>query len=294
MSEPTYTIDATTLKHLHSWVGRTETASDTITLAPMRALSATLESTDAEPAVGAALPPLWHWLYFLPHAPHSEIGADGHAKRGGFLPPVPLPRRMWAGGRFNWQANNTLSAGEAVQRVSTIKSVTHKTGRSGDLVFVVVQHALHNARGLALTEEHDIVYRAPAQPNDAVPTPIAVDTPADWHRDVAADPVLLFRYSALTFNGHRIHYDRSYVTETEGYPGLVVHGPLIATLLVDLIRRQLPKARLLSFDFRAVRPTFDGNTFRLNAQLSVNDKSVTLWAQDHDGWLTMQGSATLA
>ena len=293
MTMESRTLDAASLSHLQSWSGRTETLSDDITAAPVRALSATLDRDDPAPVAGTVLPPLWHWLYFLPHHRQSEIGPDGHAQRGGFLPPVPLPRRMWAGGRLQWELSNPLKVGDVVRRISRIASVTHKAGRTGDLLFVLVQHEVRNAQGLALTEEHDIVYRAAAQPGDPVPSPTAAETGAAWQRVVTPDDVLLFRYSALTFNGHRIHYDRRYVTEVEGYPGLIVHGPLIATLLVDLVRRQAPAAVLKSFSFKALRPTFDLHPFQLNGQPSEDGKSVRLWAQDHEGWLTMQASAEL-
>jgi 3-methylfumaryl-CoA hydratase len=287
------TLDAATLARLQAWVGRTETLHDDIAAAPVRSLSATLDRDDAPPLPGTPLPPLWHWLYFLPQQRQSELGPDGHARRGGFLPPVPLPRRMWAGGRLHWQAGNPLVVGDVVQRLSRIQSVTHKAGRSGDLLFVLVRHEVHNARGLALTEEHDIVYRPLARPDDAVPPPVPAEPGAPWQREVVPDDVLLFRYSALTFNGHRIHYDRRYVTGVEGYPGLVVHGPLIATLLVDLVRRHAPGAFVKSFVFKAVRPTFDLHPFRLNGAPAPDGRSVRLWAQDHENWLTMQGHAEL-
>ncbi len=236
------TLDADTVAHLQAWVGRTETLTDELNAAPVRGLSATLDRDDPAPGPGTVLPPLWHWLYFLPQHRQSEIGPDGHAKRGGFLPPVPLPRRMWAGGRLTWDAVNPLVVGDAVRRTSRIASVTHKAGRTGDLLFVLVRHEIANACGLSVTEEHDIVYRAVAQPGDPVPPPVAAEPGAAWQREIVPDDVLLFRYSALTFNGHRIHYDRRYVTQVEGYPGLIVHGPLIATLLVDLLRRHRPQA----------------------------------------------------
>jgi 3-methylfumaryl-CoA hydratase len=287
-------LDPALLPQLQQWTGRTETLRDLITPAPLRAMAATLDRDDPQPEPGTALPFLWHWLFFLPHHRQSEIGPDGHAKRGGFLPPVPLPRRMWAGGRLSWQAGNPLCVGQEVQRLSTIQSVTHKSGRTGDLLFVLVQHQVSNAKGLALTEEHDIVYRAAAQPGDPVPAPTAAETGAAWQREVTPDDVLLFRYSALTFNGHRIHYDRRYVTEVEGYPGLIVHGPLIASLLMDLLRRHAPDAWVTRFEFKAVRPTFDLHPFRLNGQPGADGKTIRLWAQDHEGWLTMQATATLA
>lgn len=280
------------LDSLKAWVGRSESLRDEVTAAPLRAFSATLDRDDPPPSRGAPVPPLGHWLYFLPAHRESEIGPDGHAKRGGFLPPVPLPRRMWAGGRLKWETANPLRVGDEVQRDSRIASVEPKHGRSGDLVFVTVVHEIRNARGLAITEEHDIVYRAPAQPGEAAPQPTAAPSGAAWQRELIPDEVLLFRYSALTFNGHRIHYDRRYVTEVEGYPGLIVHGPLIATLLVDLVRRNAPDAPLASFEFKAQRPTFDGRPMRVNA--APAGKSIELWAQDHEGWLTMKGKAQLA
>ncbi len=267
-------LDPALLPQLQQWTGRTETLRDLITPAPLRAMAATLDRDDPQPEPGTALPFLWHWLFFLP--------------------PVPLPRRMWAGGRLSWQAGNPLCVGQEVQRLSTIQSVTHKSGRTGDLLFVLVQHQVSNAKGLALTEEHDIVYRAAAQPGDPVPAPTAAETGAAWQREVTPDDVLLFRYSALTFNGHRIHYDRRYVTEVEGYPGLIVHGPLIASLLMDLLRRHAPDAWVTRFEFKAVRPTFDLHPFRLNGQPGADGKTIRLWAQDHEGWLTMQATATLA
>lgn len=296
----TISIDPAALAHLQSWQGRSETTLDTMTAAPVRALSATLDREDAAPVPGTEIPPLWHWLYFLPHARQSEIGPDGHPRRGGFLPPVPLPRRMWAGGRLRWDVQgdggNPLRVGQEVQRSSTIQSLRHKAGRSGELLFVQVEHQFSNANGLALTEEHDIVYRPLAQPGD--PAPIPQQPPlhgqATWSRTIVPDDVLLFRYSALTFNGHRIHYDRRYVTQVEGYPGLIVHGPLIAKLLVDLLRRSLPSVRLAAFDFKAVRPTFDLHPFSVHGRPREDGKTVALWAQDHEGFLTMQATALLA
>ena len=296
MSEKLPLIDAAQLAHLRTWVGKSQSTPDLITPAPVRSLSATFDRDDAAPVAGTELPPLWHWLYFLPHAKQSEIGPDGHPTRGGFLPPVPLPRRMWAGGRLTWEAGNPLAVGQEVERVSTIKSVNHKAGRSGELLFVVVEHRYSNANGLALTEEHDIVFREAAEPGAPEPTPQKPSLAGEeaWSRTIVPDDVLLFRYSALTFNGHRIHYDRKYVTEVEGYPGLIVHGPLIATLLLDLLRREMPGAVVESFDFKAVRPTFDLHPFSVQGRPSADGRSVALWAQDHEGWLTMQATATVA
>jgi 3-methylfumaryl-CoA hydratase len=277
------------IEHLKSWIGRREVLRDIATLFPAAALSATLDRDDPAPAAGDALPPLWHWLYFLPTARQSELGPDGHPKRGGFLPPVPLPRRMWAGGRFEFI--RPLRLGEAISRVSTIRDVSMKHGRSGALVFVVVRHEVSGESGLALTEEHDIVYRPAAAPGEAPPAPQLAPADAAWRRDIVADDVLLFRYSALTFNGHRIHYDRRYVTAEEGYPGLIVHGPLLATLLVDLLRRN-HRGALKTFKFRALAPTFDTTPFAVCGQPGA-DGMVSLWARHQTGALAMQAEAQL-
>lgn len=287
-------LEPATITELQRWVGRTDTLQDTIHATPLRGLSATLDRDDPPLAVGDAVPPLGHWLCFLPQALHRELGPDGHPRRGGFLPPVPLPRRMWAGGRLRWEADNPLRVGDAARRRSTIQSVTHKRGRSGDLLFVTVRHEVANAQGLCLSEEHDIVYRSAARPGEPSPAPVAAPAPGAWQRTISPDPVLLFRYSALTFNGHRIHFDRPYATEVEGYLGLVVHGPLIATLLLDLVRRHAPGRTVRTFAFRAVRPTFDGQPFQVHGVPAEDGLSAHLWAQDHDGWLTMQASVAWA
>jgi 3-methylfumaryl-CoA hydratase len=278
---------------LSSWVGRSETVTDTIGATPVIALTATLDHPPAPVQPGSALPPLWHWLYFLPMHRQSEIGPDGHARRGGFLPPVPLPRRMWAGSQFEFRT--PIRVGDRVERSSTIDDVTTKEGRTGRLVFVKVRHEVrcNEAADPALVEFHDIVYRDAKKLTDVDPPPQAAPTRAPWQRTIVPDDVLLFRYSALTFNGHRIHYDRRYVTQTEGYPGLIVHGPLIATLLMDLLRREMPQAEVATFRFKAVRPTFDLHPFKVNGAMHSDGKTARLWAQDHEGWLTMDAVATL-
>ena len=225
---------------LRSWIGRSETQVDVAAAVPPRALAATLDRDDPPSQPGAALPPCWHWLYFLPLARQSQIGADGHPQRGGFLPPVPLPRRMWAGSRIGLHA--PLRLGQALSRTSRIGDVRLKQGKTGPLVFVSVHHEIHADGVLAVDEQQDIVYREAPPPGEAPPAGLPAPADAQWMRRIEPDAVLLFRYSALTFNGHRIHYDRRYATGVEGYPGLVVHGPLIATLLLDLLRRELPGA----------------------------------------------------
>ncbi|MBL8341256.1 MAG: MaoC family dehydratase N-terminal domain-containing protein [Rubrivivax sp.] len=279
------------MQDLLAWIGRSEIRHDHLGATPVQALAATLDQPEAPAPAGTPLPPLWHWLYFLPLHRQGEIGPDGHARRGGFLPPVPLPRRMWAGSQFEFRS--PLRVGDDVQRTSTIDSVAPKEGRSGRLVFVKVRHELRRpgAAEPSIVEFHDIVYREARGPGEAEPPPQAARADAAWSREVVPDEVLLFRYSALTFNGHRIHYDRRYVTEVEGYPGLVVHGPLIATLLLDLVRRELPAADLAGFRFKAVRPAFDGRPLRLCGRREGAE--VMLWAADPEGWLAMEATATL-
>ena len=272
-------------EELRTWVGRSQTEHDLITAAPLRMLRATLDL----PHDGAALdvPALWHWLYFLTSARQSELGEDGHPQRGGFLPPVPLPRRMWAGGQLEFF--DTLKVGDAVCRTSTIDDVTLKSGRTGDLCFVKVRHEVSSARGLALREFHDIVYRPNPQPGAATPAYEAAPVDAQWTETVTPDDVLLFRYSALTFNGHRIHYDRRYVTQVEGYPGLIVHGPLMATLLAGLGTRMNAGRQLATFSFRAIKPVFDLHAFSVCAK-PEGANAATLWIRDHEGHANMRAT----
>jgi 3-methylfumaryl-CoA hydratase len=278
------------LAHLQTWIGRSVRVDDVATPVPLQALTATLDRDDP-PAPGQPIPPLWHWLYFLPLHRQSEIGADGHPARGGFLPPVPLPRRMWAGSRLEFRA--PVLAGQALSRSSRIGDVRLKEGRSGSLVFVKVQHEISAEGRLAIAEEHDIVYRELAVAGEPAPAGVAAPDNAQWTRRITPDDVLLFRYSALTFNGHRIHYDRRYVTEVEGYPGLVVHGPLIATLLMDLLRRERPEAQVTHFAFKAVQPIFDTAPFEVCGRME-DERHVRLWARTPDGHVAMDASATLA
>jgi len=279
---------------LRDWIGRSESRDDVVTAAPVAALASTLDHAPRQQAEGNALPPLWHWLYFLPVARQSQIGADGHPARGGFLPPIALPRRMWAGSRVDFHRPVTI--GERIRRESTIADVQHKRGRTGDLVFVVVRHEIHGSGTLAITEEQQIVYRgaveAPAKPAAAAAPPAAPPRNADWQRVVHPDPVLLFRYSALTVNGHRIHYDRPYATGEEGYPGLVVHGPLLATLVLDAFHAAHPAVRVGHFEFRAQRPLFDTADFVVAG--ARDEAGFALWAADTLGNVAVDARAVPA
>lgn len=254
---------------------------------PADALCATLDR-DGRAVSGDALPPLWHWAYFLPLDKTADLAENGHARQGGFLPQIPLPRRMFAGARL--QFVRPLRIGEPAQRVTTIADIRMKQGRSGDLLFLLLRHEIHDAHGLALCEEQDIVYRhrsgaaAPALLPKTAPPPI-------WTREIAANEMLLFRYSALIFNAHRIHWDRPYAQEAQGYPGLVVHGQLIATWLADLVRRHSERP-MQTFRFRSVSALLEHTRCRLCAV--PEGDTVSLWAEDAHGALVMEAHAGLA
>ncbi|SKA39219.1 3-methylfumaryl-CoA hydratase [Enhydrobacter aerosaccus] len=278
------------LENLRNWVGRSQSAEDLIAPWPARALIATLDETDPPPRNGDPLPPLWHWLYFLDAAPRSKLGNDGHAERGDFLPPVPLPRRMWAGSRFRFDGT-PLAIGDTATRKSEIKSVEPKTGSTGNMVFVTVLHTISGPRGHAFTEEHDIVYREAPKAGEQARIPKPAPSDATWSKTIMADPVLLFRFSALTFNGHRIHYDHPYVTGVEGYPGLIVHGPLLGMLQLELARRSNSVKVPASFEFRALSPVFADAPLTVGARREA-DGSVTTWIANDKGGLSQQGKVT--
>ena len=274
---------------LRKWVGKKENHTDEITAWPVKALSATLDRDDPAPRKGDAIPPGWHWLYFLEAKPASELGPDGHPQRGGFLPPVPLPRRMWAGGRIEFL--RPLRIGDEVERESEILSVEPKHGRSGHLVFVTVRHTISTHGQIAVSEEHDIVYREAATPGENPPQGKPAPQNATWQRQLHGNSTLLFRYSALTFNGHRIHYDLDYAKHEEHYPGLVVHGPLQTTLLLDLCRRHGSRA-VRKFDYRALHPIFHGEKFSVNGGLSGDGKTAELWTANRDDICAMSAVAS--
>ncbi|WP_022729946.1 FAS1-like dehydratase domain-containing protein [Fodinicurvata sediminis] len=281
---------------LTAWIGRQERREDRIDANRANGLRATLESPDPLFREGDALPPLWHWTYFWDIAAQSELGPDGHPARGGFLPPVDLPRRMWAGGRLKWPGD--LMVGGMAHRESTITSVQEKSGRSGRLVFVTVRHVISGDAGPAIEEEHDIVYREAPGKQEASPKPPAPpESPVRWQRRVETDATRLFRYSALTFNGHRIHYDHPYVTQDEGYPGLVVHGPMMATLMVELLRHSAPQRRVTGLDFRARSPVFAPaslGVFAADAEAAgAETERLETWVTGDAGALAMSGLAEL-
>jgi 3-methylfumaryl-CoA hydratase len=276
---------------LAKWIGRVETVEQTVSPDQVAMLSATLDR-ERPPLPGEPLPLLWHWIHALPIHRQSQLGADGHPRRGVFLPPIPLERRMWAGSRVRFLA--PLRVGGTLSRVSTIKNITTKAGRSGPLFFVNVEHRIGGPDGPAIEEEQDIVYRDFPEPGEpAAPATSLSDESCDWSETLTPDTVLLFRYSAAMFNGHRIHYDRDYAVKVEGYPGLVVPGPLTATLAMEAFRRQLP-GPVETFSFRGVKPLFDGNPITLRGRAAEAEGTHHVWALDRKGDIAMQAEVRLA
>lgn len=275
-------------KNLSDWIGATQQVTDRLDPGPAR-LMQSIVPVSARFQSGAPLPPLWNWLYFHDPAPLDQLGRDGHASKGGFLPPVPLPRRMWAGGRFEFPGD--LYIGDDVTRRSTIQQVTPKTGRSGPLCFVTVEHRYMRSGETVWREEHDIVYRTDPVPGQPAPKPTAPPRDFTDQETITPSVVMLFRYSALTFNGHRIHYDRQYCREVEGYRDLVFHGPLTATLLAEFATRG-SSARMVSFAYRAVSPLFDTAPFRIFLNRKADETHA--WACTPSGDLAMEAWARFA
>jgi 3-methylfumaryl-CoA hydratase len=273
------------LETLSEWIGKTERNRDFLDQFPLRGLAALLNYS-TPPWADGQLPPLAHWLYFLPVAREDELDNDGHPKRGGFLPPVPLERRMWAGGRLEF--NNPLHVGSDCERHSEIADIQVKDGSSGRLVFVIVRHEIFSQGQSCLIEEQDIVYRDPliASAPTAPPSKQKDSPKADVVRTVTTTPMTLFRFSALTFNSHRIHYDETHAKVVEGYDERVVHGPLLATMLADLFYRSAPRKRILRFSFRALKPLFVNTPVDLC--LSWTSNGAKVWTQSDAGEITMR------
>lgn len=274
------------IEHLREWIGKTDTRHEVIEPFRARALAGLLDR-DAVPREGEALPLAWQWLYFLDTPTRAATGVDGHPARGGFLPPVPLPRRMWAAGKL--QSLAPLVIGQAATKVSTVRNVEVKQGKAGSLVFVTVAHEYSQDGRSCLVEEQSLVYReAPTAPTPLPPGEPAVEAP-QWARAWQADAALLFRYSALTYNGHRIHYDRDYAMQAEFYPALVVHGPLLATLLLDALHLVQPQVQPRGFEFRALRPAFDTDALRLCG--TTDSAGARLWTTDAAGVVGVKAKA---
>lgn len=275
-------------KAYESWIGREETSTQRIDVSAVQAMAATLD-IEHIPVQGEALPPGWQWMFFNPVVARRGLGVDGHPKRGGFLPPIDLPRRMWAGSRIHYHAD--LPIGVNATRRSRIGNVVNKVGRQGPLWFVTVEHTTSFDGARCIVEEQDLVYRMPPPADAKAPAPKPYEEHAQWGCDIVPDTPLLFRYSALTFNGHRIHYDQAYTQHEEGYPDLVVHGPLVATLLQQLALQQGGSQPLSYFEFRAIAPLFVSSPFRLEG-LRNEDGTLKLWARGPNQELAVSASAT--
>ncbi len=278
------------LESLKEWIGRRESSVDYVTIPFVHRLAATLDRDDPLPGSGDVLPFGWHLLLFPRVVRHSQLGADGHPERGDFLPPVPLPRRMFAGRRIAFF--DDLRVNDEVRREASIKDVVVKQGRSGQMVFVTLKVDLSTPRGLALTEEHDVAYRGePATGTPPAPPQAALGT-AVWKNTVTPDTVMLFRMSALCFNGHRIHVDHPYVTQVEGYPDLVVPGSLHTILMFELARMQAPTPpRYKSIAWRNVRPLFVNRPLTVCGEPAADGKSAKLWVVDDQGALSLSATA---
>ena len=277
------------IAHLRTWIGKTLVDEDDIALRHARLMAATVDLPDpTRIQEGAVLPPLWHWIYFLEGLPPGELGRDGHPARGGFLPPVPFPNRMWAGGRVKFL--KPVPIGSRVRKVSSILKVDHKVGRSGDLVFVTVLHELKSLGDeLLVREEHDIVYKS-ATGSAAPQANVAEAGPAPFSKSFTPTSTTLFRYSALTFNGHRIHYDLDYCRNIEGYSNLVIHGPLNATLLAGFAE-EVGGKKVREFNYRGLCPALLGETITFSAQ--TNGDRVQLVATLGSGVRSMEAEALL-
>ncbi|ONF96530.1 FAS1-like dehydratase domain-containing protein [Sphingomonas jeddahensis] len=274
------------MQQFDDWTPVVSEQRDDLVAAPLRRLAGLFDHDGGHWPAGE-LPPLAHWLYFLPEAPQSTIGVDGHPARGATLPPIDAPRRMWAGGRLTLHA--PLPIGARASRRSLVTDVKVKDGRSGRLTFVTVRHDVIVDGTVAVVEEQDLVFRGAG--NGTPPVAPADPRVADARRKVTFDAAALFRFSALTFNAHRIHYDRAYAMEQELYPDLVVHGPFQAMLLADHLLRSRAGARLQRFSFRGARPLFVDRAAALNL---AGERSVALWTTDQDGCACMEAEAVVA
>ena len=271
------------LERLKEWIGRKESGVDYVTIPLAERHAATLD-LETFPGEGEPFPVGWHAALFPRVVRQSQVGPDGHPQRGDFLPPVPLPRRMFAGRRITFQAD--LLVGDRVTKQSEIANVTIKEGRTGKMVFVTVRHDISSPRGLAIVEEQDIVYRDEPDPSAPTPAPQPAARTATWTRPFTPEPVVLFRYSAITFNGHRIHYDHPYVTQVEGYEGLVQNGGL-TTLLVSELARTRSKRPIKSMTSRNVRPLFANHEFMVCGEPSSDGSAAKMWVADHTGALAL-------
>ena len=276
---------------LRAHIGRKIEETDEATAPPMRGMTVTFERPEPAPVRGEPVPPGWHWCFFLPMALRSTLGADGLPTSGGVLPEMPLPRRMFAGQAYTFHA--PILVGDALRRETELSDIQLREGGTGTMIFTTVTRRIYTPRGLAVTEDQHTVFREAVDPSAPVRTSERAPAPTDvtWRRTITPDPVSLFRYSALTFNPHRIHYDRTYTMQEEGYPGLVVHGPFSQQCLLDLLRDNAGGKAIRSFSMRARAPLFDTAPFTVIGRPAAEGAEV--WAVGPDGGIAMQATATL-
>ncbi len=281
------------LEDLKAYVGRRETAIDTVTAAPANLLRLTFGRDEPELRPGDVLPPGWLCLYFLPRFGPDGLRPDGSPLDTGVVPPMPLPRRMFAGERFRF--HRPLRIGDTVRRETELADIATKTGTTGTLVFATVVQRIFTPEGLAVEEERRTVFREEVKAGERNQAPRREAAPdgVPWRRTIAPDPVLLFRFSALTFNSHRIHYDRPWAVEREGYPALVVHGPLTSTLLIDFARDHNPGRVFQRYETQARAPLFDTAAFELRGRPSADGRGAELWAVTPEGTVAMSARAEL-
>jgi 3-methylfumaryl-CoA hydratase len=287
-------MTTTALDGLKAHVGRRESATDTVTAVPANLLRLAFGRDEPELGPGDPLPPGWQALYFLPRFPPAGLRPDGSPLDTGVIPPMPLPRRMFAGERFRF--HRPLRIGDAIRRETELADISVKTGGTGTLVFATVVQRIFAGATLAIEEERRTVFREEVRAGERNQAPRREPAPDEvrWRRRITPDPVLLFRFSALTFNSHRIHYDRPWAVEREGYPGLVVHGPLTSTLLIDFARDQNPGRMILSWETQARAPLFDTAPFELRGRPTGDGRGAELWAVTPEGTVAMSARAELA
>ena len=274
----------TSTTSLQAWRGRKKTEGDIAAAAQAKAMAALLDRDPAQFQTGAALPEYWHWIYFKPIVPQSNLGTDGHPRRGTFLPPIELPRRMWAGGRLRFL--QPIRIGDEVKRETEILSIQEKDGRSGKLVVLKLRHLISNASGPCVDEQQDLIYCEIPKSDQSARQQTTLPDDVQWKEIFVPNSVVLFRYSALTFNNHRIHYDYPYVTQVEGYRGLVVHGPLTALLLLEAAKRHATRAPI-SYEYRAIGSLFNDEPITLAGRIKETETEV--WAIGPTGAVAMQG-----
>ena len=274
---------------LRSWIGKLDSSEDEVSIAPITALSATLGRKQNKITKGAALPHLWHWLFFLSKDPPATLSQDGSSVGSKLYPPIPLTTSMWVGGRV--QFHQPIFIGKSISRLSEVVDVSQKEGRSGPLIFLLIRHHISEGDNVLVTEEQDIAYQKINYRDTIKKKPAPVEQV--WIEKIIPNEVLLFRYAALTFNSQRVHYDRGYAKDNFGYADLPVQASLVAILLVNLLETHYPKQRIVAFSFRALMPLFIKEPFYICGQPEPNGRTIHLWAKNSAGFLAVDAVVTI-